>query len=519
MGAAELRDGKGQAYIAEDALMVWPPGYLERETPWTGDLKKAVSFLSRKIENPYTQTTQFYSSGISMIALPPGTYKLRIYKGIEFKVETREVGIQAGQTVELKVPLSRWINLPAQGWFSADDHLHISRPVAEMNPSLSQWMQAEDINVANLLQFGTWNSFAASPQYAHGPAGVYREGDYLLVSGQENPRSDFLGHGIILGARTAIHYPEEYVVFRNFWAEARRQGALSGYAHWGIGSEAQAGLAVDLPTGLLDFLEVLECWDANYDVWYEILNSGIRMTPTAGTDYGTYPSLPGRERFYTAVKGPLSVESWLEGIRRGATFVTNGPILEFRVGGKGMGEEVVLTGPGTVQVEARVLFDPARDDLIRLEVVQDGVVVKSIPRAGAVAEIFCRFELKVDEPCWLATRTWGTKVGESSPPEGFVPPYRNRKRDAPASLAHSAAIHVTIAGMPGLADHGHAKTPARVWLARLEELEQKLAEDKLQYMAEENDNYDPDLEYLRKNRGALMEAIQRARKYYLELGR
>lgn len=84
--------------------------------------------------------------------------------------------------------------------------LHISRPLKELNPLLSKWMQAEDINVANLLQLGSWNRFFASPQYEHGQEGVHREGDYLLASGQENPRTHFLGHAIILGLPAPLHF-------------------------------------------------------------------------------------------------------------------------------------------------------------------------------------------------------------------------------------------------------------------------------------------------------------------------
>ena len=40
--------------------------------------------------------------------------------------------------------------------------------------------------------------------------------------------------------------------------------------------------------------------------WYEILNTGFRITPTAGTDYPCVgASIPGRERFYTKVEGQL----------------------------------------------------------------------------------------------------------------------------------------------------------------------------------------------------------------------
>src|ERR1035438_7202144 len=81
---------------------------------------------------------------------------------------------------------SIWINLEQQGWYSADHHLHIPRPVTALNPSLSKWMQAEDVRVANLLQLGESTEFRSSPQYAFGKQSWYREGDYLLATGQEN---------------------------------------------------------------------------------------------------------------------------------------------------------------------------------------------------------------------------------------------------------------------------------------------------------------------------------------------
>jgi hypothetical protein len=281
-----------------------------------------------------------------------------------------------------------------------------------------------------------------------------------------------------------------------------------------MGSEAQTGIALDLPTGLLDFLEVMECWDANYDVWYEILNSGVRMAPTAGTDYGTLPNLPGRERFYTKVEGQLTVESWLDGIRRGKTFVTNGPMLEFQVDDAGMGGEVVLKKPGTVRLKAALRFDPERDEIFRLEVVQNGLVLKNIPRIGPVSEVSCDLEVDIDQSCWLVVRAYGIKKGEFEPVDGYVPPWRNRKRDAPASLAHSATIYVTIQGAPGLEDQARAKAATRAWLARLDELELLLADENLQFIAHKDDHYKPGMEYLLKNRPALLEAIAKSREYY-----
>ncbi len=255
--------------MAQDALLVGP-GYSDRKNAWKGNLDQALALLSKSVENPYTRTTQFYSTGNSRVVLPPGLYKVKLYKGTEYEVQARDVQIHADESVELKVAMSRWVDMPKEGWYSGDDHIHVSRPLKELNPVISKWMQAEDVHVANLLQFGSWNRFFASPQYEHGKGGLYREGNYLLASGQENPRTHFLGHTIILGQQSPLHFADRYVIYKHFWEEAKRQGALTGYAHWGTGSEAQAGLAIDLPDRLLSFLEVLEAHDANYDVWYDI---------------------------------------------------------------------------------------------------------------------------------------------------------------------------------------------------------------------------------------------------------
>jgi hypothetical protein len=81
----EVLDAAGKPYVAEDALLVGP-GYSDRKNPWKGNLDQALALLSKSVENPYTGTTQFYSTGNSRVVLPPGPYKLKLYKGNEYEV-------------------------------------------------------------------------------------------------------------------------------------------------------------------------------------------------------------------------------------------------------------------------------------------------------------------------------------------------------------------------------------------------------------------------------------------------
>ena len=272
----ELLDKQGEAYVARDALPIDVSGC--DTTPARLTLERAVALLAKKIHNPYTETTQFYSVGRSEISLPPGTYKFKVFKGIEYKIQAGEIDIRPGEATQRTVNMSRWINMPDQGWYSADDHIHITRPFKELDPFISKMMQAEDIHVANLLQMGLSKRFNIAVQYAHGPESIYQDKNYILATGQENPRTHLRGHSIILGARSAIHFPENYLIYRLFFEEARRQGALSGYAHFGNDVDGEFGLGIDLPHGLLSFLEVLQWNRGIYNFWYEVLNAGFHMT-------------------------------------------------------------------------------------------------------------------------------------------------------------------------------------------------------------------------------------------------
>ena len=71
--------------------------------------------------------------------------------------------------------------------------------------------------------------------------------------------------------------------------------------------------------------------------------------------------------------------------------MTNGPLLTFSVAGRGIGEEVRLERPGSVFIEGSVRFDPERDEVRLLEVVQNGEVIKTIQQRKFTAETRFRF--------------------------------------------------------------------------------------------------------------------------------
>lgn len=446
----ELVDERGVAHVPPAALRL--PGECagHAATPSGAPPSQAGAI------DPLSGREQFYAARPIDASLPAGRYRVTARKGLEYGTASASVELAPGETRELELAVERWAHLARAGWFSADDHLHLRRTSPDGDRALLEMARAEDLNVANLLQMGAFDGVVAAPQRAFGDASVVQEGETILASGQENPRAWILGHAIVLGARAYLDVPERYLVYREVWEEARAQGALTGYAHF-----RAPGLLLDAPDGLIDFLEVLQFDALEPRAWYDVLNLGIRITPTAGTDFPCAPAgPPGAQRFYARVDGPLRYDAWLDAVRRGRTFVTNGPLLELEVDGVGIGGELRLAAPGAVRVTGSVRFDPARDDVARLELVEAGEVVRAESEPAAPGLLRLEVEHRVEASTWLALRAIGTKPGGRPTLRG----------EPPASAAHSAPIYVAVEGSPPLAAQPRAAATARRMLEQLDRL-------------------------------------------------
>src|SRR5207248_2175062 len=106
-------------------------------------------------------------------------------------------------------------------------------------------------------------------------------------------------------------------------------------------------LPVDVALGKVDYIEVLGFSDhkSTAAVWYKLLNCGFRLPTGAGTDaMANFASLRGPvglNRVYARVpRGPLNSHVWLESLRQGHTFATNGPLLGFSLGDQPIGGEI-----------------------------------------------------------------------------------------------------------------------------------------------------------------------------------
>ena len=127
-------------------------------------------------------------------------------------------------------------------------------------------------------------------------------------------------------------------------------GGLFGYAHAIIDAfHVSRGLALDVPMGLVDFLEVLQFSMIDTEFLYDFWNLGFRLAPVAGSDF-PYINLPGTERSYIRIDGPFSPQAWFGGLRQGRTFVTNGPMLSLDVAGSTIGDTLAAAKGETLNI-------------------------------------------------------------------------------------------------------------------------------------------------------------------------
>ena len=184
-------------------------------------------------------------------------------------------------------------------------------------------------------------------------------------------------------------------------------------------------IALDVPFGIVDFVEILQQRRPPTSLWYGFLNLGYKLLPAAGSDF-PYMDLPGVVRSYVKIDGLFSVDAWFDGFRAGRLYVTNGPLLEVTANGGTLGDELHVEPGAPVEVVAEASLNPDLDRLDRLELVVHGEVVAIEPANGR-DRVRLRTTVTADRSLWLAVRAFGERQEQGKPHGGPQrPPLRDR---------------------------------------------------------------------------------------------
>jgi hypothetical protein len=127
------------------------------------------------------------------------------------------------------------------------------------------------------------------------------------------------------------------------------------------------------------------------EIYYHILNSGLRVPPSAGSASGVLPNPVGYNRVYVHLEGEFNYGNWWQGLKAGRVFVSNGPLLRCRANGEWPGHTFTAPAGTTLELRVDAALD-SRDPVSLLEIVQNGQVLRAVPysdwkRTGSVGTI------------------------------------------------------------------------------------------------------------------------------------
>ena len=388
----------------------------------------------------------FYARGAYEVAVPPGRYRVEAVRGIGHEVGVAETEVGSGITHvhDIRIPVLR--DLRAAGWYSGNTHTHYHLDIDEdPDDRLRLVPPAEALDVSVISYLIRSDSPYITNRYPVGRLPQFSRDGTLMDMGEEarnNRRFVDFGYGhclflniprLVEPASTGLLSKDgkapDFPTLSMLCAEARRIGGTTVWCHNGSGMELPVAAAL----GHVDAYNLGDGLDADYARYYAFLNCGFRMPASSGTDWWIYD----HNRVYVQVEGGFSYESWIAGLRAGRTFVTNGPLLELTVNGRGPG--AMLEAGAPLQVRARAV---SRLPFDRLEIIQEGEVVAEQSAIGG-REATLEREIPVERGGWLAARVRsGAKTYAAYTVFAHTSPVYYRVSGTPHRLARAAGAFV-----------------------------------------------------------------------------
>jgi len=421
---------------------------------------------AKRLAPDFAFQPQVYRTDGDYMKLPIGEYTVEFTRGPEYLTKRHTIKVAAGLRQTFTFHLERWIDPARLGWYSGDHHIHAAGCRHYEDPTQGVWpkdmirqITGEALNVGSVL---TWaGGYYVQKQFFEGTDNKLSNADSLMRYDLEVAGfpSSHCGHLVLLrlkdqyypGTKVIEDWPTwDLPILR--WAKA--QGAVVGFAHSGWGLEVQTenlpnyempkfdGIGaneyvMDVTHGAVDFISTVDTpavWELN--LWYHTLNVGFRTRISGETDFPCiYGERVGIGRSYVKLEQDLNFDAWVDGIRAGRSYVSDGKshLFDFRVNSQFVGvgsSEVKLEKAGLARVTARVAarLDELPNEAIRtrpinsglrwslerarigqtrevpVEVIVNGqsVARKNILADGSIREVM--FDVPIERSSWVALR-------------------------------------------------------------------------------------------------------------------
>lgn len=462
-----------------------------------------LSTGNKRLFNPATESCSSYASdrsfscdGQFVIEVPAGKAVIHVERGKEYWPVDKQIIVEPRQTSKVEITLKRWVNMCEEGWYSSDIHCHFGLGNLRI---LKQLALADDVNLEPILTL--WNHQSPTPPggiWPDWPSGSSIHADATHIVTLRNQEIERIGgeafesvgallmFGLTKPVKMPPHgsrYPCDAVLGRIAKGTSPRCIIDTDKPIWG---ENVVGVAL----GLFDSVQVChnhyhrqatlqdgrvgwgmagadieqqqkdwgqdELFHRTNSTYYRFLNCGFKLAATGGSAMGVMAVPLGYGRTYAKLDGAFTESNYLDAIRAGRTFATNGPVLTLTANGLDSGAEIQYSiahdEPIRIKAELRSI-----QRIDSLELIYNGGVIKRLNLKdrvpSPVLEESAVMDLKPLRSGWIAIRAVFTCS------------------DGHLRQAHTSPVYVTVDGKPA-ASKNDAEYMIR-WIDRLLEVSNK----------------------------------------------
>jgi hypothetical protein len=339
-------------------------------------------------------------------------------------------------------------------WRTGNTHLHVQRMTVEEAERYSCEIAAADgydVVFFSHLERAEADEHYTSNWFTPEDLARFSERSGVLFGFGEEYRHNFVktsegyGHVMFLDL-------EELVLPASFGYSITKQGNDDGTLRDGIQlARERKGTVLwchgargleDIPNWLAGLIDVQMMFDqgslGSYEhALYRYLDIGLRVPVSTGTDW----FFRDMAMAYVQTGEPLTTEGWLNALRLGRSFITNGPLLDLWVNGQGLGETVEVSAGDVLTFEASAV---GRRDFKWVELLRNGVVIGGAPAERVddryVAKL--RAEFPVHTPSWFALRV-KPFAGDYDEPESVDVGFNEYGKPL---YAHTSPIYLSVDG-------------------------------------------------------------------------
>jgi len=379
--------------------------------------------------------------GSATVAVPQEQLTIEAISGLETEPARETIDLADRAVAEVTLPLVRFHDAAADGWRNGNTHLHLMNLTREEADRYLQSISRADgleLVFVSYLRRAKAEKNYISNTYGKKDLGALSGHGVTFSFGEEHrhnfgPGGEGYGHVMFLNIRELIRPVSvgpgimgegtDWPPMRHGIDKAREQGATTIWCHNAFGFE-------EVPDWIAGALDAQNIFDGGNqggyaDTFYRFMDVGLRVPFSTGTDWFLFDF----SRVYVEVNEPLTVPRWLDALRKGRSFITNGPFLEFTVEQHRPGDVIRLAQPRELKITARGV---GRRDFQKIEVIHDGRVVGSQASrpVGGHFEARAAFPLTINESGWLALRI------SSNEKNAFGEPL----------FGHTSAVYVEMGG-------------------------------------------------------------------------